>query len=251
MTLAASNVAQLALPSIAPLRNVLLLRRSLDHLVKRNPSLPGIGVFYGDPGVGKSKACAAAAAALGAVYVEIRSFFTKKTFLLALLNEMGIKPEKTIGEMVDQICQQLVLSKKPVILDEGDYLVKRHLIELVRDIYENSGAAILLVGEERFPMALRRESERFYDRVLEWQPAERTDMDDARKLARLYSPDVELKDDLVAAILKDSRYIARKVAVNIENVRQEAKKAGKRVMDLAAWGDRPFYTGDAPMRRTT
>jgi hypothetical protein len=45
----------------------------------------------------------------------------------------------------------------------------------VRDIYEGSGAAVLLVGEERFPMALKRASERFYDRVLKWQPAERAD----------------------------------------------------------------------------
>jgi hypothetical protein len=252
MTQAASNVAQLPLgspPSIAPLRNVLLLRRALDHLIKRNPNLPGIGVFYGDAGLGKSKACAAAAAALGAVYVEVRSFFTKKAFLVSILTEMGIKPADTIAEMVDQICQQLVLSKKPMILDEGDYLVKRKLIELVRDLYENSGAAILLVGEERFPMALRRESERFYDRVLEWQPAERTDMEDARKLARLYSPDVEIRDDLLAEILKASRGVARRVAVNIENVRQEAKKAAKRVIDAETWGGKPFYTGDAPMRR--
>jgi hypothetical protein len=247
---AASNIAQLPLPSIAPLRNVLLMRRALDHLMKRNSSLPGIGVFYGDAGLGKSKACAASAAAVGAVYVEVRSFYTRKAFLVAILAEMAIKPADTIAEMVDQICEQLFKSKKPLIIDEGDYLVKRKLIELVRDLYEGSGAAILLVGEERFPIALRKESERLYDRVLEWQPAERTDMEDARKLARLYSPDVEIRDDLLAEILKASRGVARRVAVNIENVRQEAKKAGKDKIDAETWNGKPFYTGDAPVRRT-
>lgn len=245
----ASNVTALRLPSVAPLRNVLLLRRAMDHLVKRSANLPGIGAFYGQAGLGKSNACASAASALRAIYIETRSHFTKKSFLLAILAEMGIKPERTTSEMVDQICQELMLSKRPLILDEGDHLVKRNLIELVRDIYEGSGAAIMLVGEERFPMALKRASERFYDRILEWVPAELADREDARKLAALYSPDVEIRDDLLGAILKASRGVARRIAVNIENVRQEAKKTNKRVMDAEAWGDRPFFTGDAPVRR--
>jgi len=246
---ASPNVAQLRMPNIAPLRNVLLLRKVMEQLMRRSANLPGIGVFYGKAGLGKSNACAAAAAAYRAVYIETRSHFTRKSFLLAILAEMGVKPERTTSEMADQICDQLMRSGQPLILDEGDYLVKRNLIDLVRDLYEGSGAAILLVGEERFPANLMRASERFYDRVLAWQPAERADMEDARKLARLYSPDVEVKDDLVGAILKASRGVARRIAVNIENVRREAQKAGKRAIDLATWGDRPFFTGDAPVRR--
>lgn len=236
------------LPNIAPLKNVLLLRRAMDHLVNRNANLPGIGAFYGQPGLGKSNACAAAAAALRAIYIEVRSHFTKKSLLLALLREMGIKPGRTTSDMVDQICQELMLSKRPLILDEGDHLVKRNLIELVRDIYEGSGAAILLVGEERFPAALKRASERFYDRVLEWQPAELADVQDARKLATLYSPDIDVKDDLLAEIVSVSGGVARRIAVNIENVRQEAKKLGKRAIDLQVWGSKPLFTGEAPVR---
>lgn len=244
-----TNVVSLRLPNIAPLKNVGLLRRSMEHLTKRSPNLPGIGVFFGTAGLGKSNACASAASAYRAVYIELRSHFTKKSFLLAVLAEMGIKPERTTSEMVDQICQELMLSKRPLILDEGDYLVKRNLLELVRDIYEGSGAAILLVGEERFPMALKRASERFYDRVLEWTPAELADLEDARKLAKLYAPDVEIRDDLLDDILKASRGVARRIAVNIENVRQEAKKAGKHAIDAKLWNGKAFYTGDAPVRR--
>jgi hypothetical protein len=75
-------------------------------------------------------------------------------------------------------------------------------------------------------------------------------LDDAKKLAQLYAPDVELKDDLLKAILSASRGIARKVSTNLANVNEEAKKAGKRAMGLAEWGERPLYTGDAPARRS-
>lgn len=250
MSNAAATVQTLRLPSVAPLRNVLHLKRVMDHLVNRSSmNLPGIGAMYGKAGLGKSNACAAAAASFRAVYVETRSHFNKTSFLLALLAEMGIKRARTTSEMVDQVCQELTLSRRPLILDEGDYLVTRHLIELVRDIYEGSGAAIILVGEETFPAALKRASERFYDRVLEWQPAELADLEDARKLARLYSSDVEIKEDLLARVLEESGRIARRIAVNLDNIRQEAKKGGHRTMDLAAWGKRAFFTGEAPMRR--
>ena len=246
---ASPNVAQLRMPNIAPLRNVLLLRKVMEQLMNRSANLPGIGVFYGQAGLGKSNACAAAAAAYRAVYIEMRSHFTKKSFLLAILAEMGVKPERTTSEMAEQICDQLMRSRQPLILDEGDYLVKRGLIDLVRDIYEGSSAAILLVGEERFPANLAKISERFYDRVLAWQPAERADMEDTRKLARLYSPDVDIKDELLAEVLKASRGITRRIAVNIENVRAEAKKAGKRAIDSDGWGGKAFFTGEAPVRR--
>ena len=249
MTGNTSTVTQLRMPNIAPLRNVTLLRRVMEHLTNRSANLPGIGAFYGKAGLGKSNACAAAAAATRAVYIETRSHFTKKSFLLAILAEMAIIPARTTSEMVDQICSELMHSRRPLILDEGDHLVTRHLIELVRDIYEGSGAAILLVGEESFPRALQRASERFYDRILEWQPAELADLDDTRMLAKLYSPDVAIADDLLAAIKDASKGVARRISVNIENVRQEAKRSGKGAINLGAWGSKPLFTGDAPMRR--
>ena len=242
-----NNVVTIRLPHIAPLRNVGKLRRMMEHLTKRSANLPGIGAFYGEPGVGKSNACAAAAAAYRAVYVEVRSHFTKKALLLALLNEMSIKPERTVSEMVDQVCQELMLSRRPLILDEGDYLVSRNLVEIVRDVYEGSGAAIVMIGEENFPKKLERASARMYGRVLDWQLADFADLEDTRKLARLYSPDVEIRDDLLEAV-KGRRGNARWIAVNIDAIREEAKKAGKRVMDLAAWGDRPFLGGEPPRR---
>jgi DNA transposition AAA+ family ATPase len=248
MSQTASNVTTLRLPNIAPLRNVLRLRRVMEHLTRRSANLPGIGAFYGQAGLGKSNACAAAASTYNAVYIETRSHFTKKSFLLAIMAEMGVKPAHTSSEMVDQICQELMLSRRPLILDEGDYLVSRNLIELVRDIYEGSGAAILLVGEERFPANLQRVSERFYDRVLEWVPAEPADRDDAHKLASLYSPDVQIGDDLLERVLERTRGVARKIAVNIEAIRQDGKKAGLRSIGLKEWGDKALYTGEPPRR---
>jgi DNA transposition AAA+ family ATPase len=247
MSETAANIIRL--PNVAPLRNVLLMRRMVDHLVNRRANLPGIGVLYGFAGLGKTNANAAAASAFRAIYVEVRDHFTRKLLLANVLHEMGIKAERTTGEMFEQVAAELQKSGKPLLLDMADYLISKHLINTVLDLHEASRGAIVLSGEEGFPKKLRRESERFYDRVLEFTLAELCDMGDARKLAAMYSPDVEIRDDLLGRLLERSGGVARKVAVNVETVRQEAKKLGLRVIDLKAWGDRPFNTGDAPERR--
>lgn len=244
-----SNVTALRLPHIAPLRNVLLMRRMVDHLRTRSANLPGIGVMSGFAGLGKSNACAAATSTFRAIYVECRDHFTRKTLLSAILHEMGVKPERTAADMFDQACDELEKSGKVLILDMADYLIKRHLVDTVLDLYEGSGAAIVLVGEERFPKNLKRESERMYDRVLEFVLAEKCDLDDARKLAGMYSPDVTIKDELIAQILSRSDGVARRVVVNVEAVRQAAKKAGKRTIGADDFDPKGFHTGVAPERR--
>ena len=62
----------------------------------------------------------------------------------AILSEIGASPEATISRMVDQISQHLALSGAPLLIDEADYLVKRGMIEIVRDIYEGSGSPVIL-----------------------------------------------------------------------------------------------------------
>lgn len=234
--------------TFAPLRNVLLAGRVMDHLVNRAPNLPGMGVLYGPSGYGKTTAVTNAAVRFRAVHIECRSYFTKKSLLLSILDEMGIKPGRTVYEMVNQICEQLVLSRRPLIIDEMDHIVDRNLVELVRDIYEGSKTPLLMVGEEQFPRKLKR-WERFHNRILEWQPAEPSDLEDAKKLAKLYSPDVAIADDLLAQIVQVTRGVTRRICVNVEQVRHEAKKAGHKSADLKAWGSRQLYTGEAPLRR--
>lgn len=236
----------------APLRNVQSCTRVMEHLITRAPNLPGMGVFYGASGLGKSFAAAACTNKFNAVYVECRSYFTTKSLLLSICKEMRLRAGATVYDMVSQISEQLSLSGRPLILDEMDHIVDKRLVEIVRDLYEASSAPILMIGEELFPAKLKR-WERFHNRVLDWQPAAPSDLADAKKLARVYSSDVEIADDLLERIVQASRGVARRICVNIELVRQEAKSSGtpKGGFDAARWGTRDFYTGEAPARRLT
>jgi hypothetical protein len=181
-------------------------------------------------------------------YVQAKSVWTKKHFLKAVLFEMGIKPGGTIPEMADQVAEELATSGRPLIIDEMDHLVDRNAVELVRDLYESSQAAILMIGEEALPAKLKK-WERMHGRVLAWVPAQPVTIADARQLTGLYCPRVQVADDLLGRLVELSHGSVRRVCVNLERVQEEAMLIGTDAMDLSLWGKRELYTGEAPKRR--
>lgn len=242
--------AAAAASTFASLTNVALALKTLDNLIKRPPNQPGLGVFCGFSGLGKSTALSVAANRYRAVYVACRSYDTKKSLLTSVTHEMGIEPGRaTVPELVALIADELMKSEKPLLLDDAHYMVNRNLIELVKDLYEASGAPILMAAEERFPKQLKR-WEQVDNRVLYWQLAEPCGLADARKLATLYAPKAVFADDWLAKCVSSVRGITRRVCTNIENARREADETGHRgEISLKWWADRPFFTGDAPQRR--
>ncbi len=234
--------------TVAPLTNISLCAGALDRAVNRSYHLPGMVVFYGPSGWGKSTAAAYTANRQRAYYIECKSTWTKKATLMAILKEIGIPAPKTIYEMTDVICEQLAKSGRPLIIDEMDHLVDKSAVEIIRDLYEGSGAAILLIGEERLPKKLER-WERFHGRILDFVPAQPCDLEDARHLARLYCRQVKIADDLMTDLHKASHGSARRICVNLERVAGEALSSGLDEIDAKQWGSRSFFTGEAPARR--
>lgn len=239
---------------VAPLQNVGLCLSALDRASKRPGHLPGLVVMHGPSGVGKSTAAAYVATRLDAYYVEARSSWTKRAMLEAILTSMDIRkgravqPARTISGMVDQAAEQLALSGRPLIIDEMDHVVERNAVELVRDLYEASRAAILLIGEEALPGKLAQ-WERFHGRILDWVAAQPADLDDARELRKLYCDRVQVADDLLADVVRAAEGSVRRICVNLERIQEVGQTDGHEVMDSATWGDRQLYTGRAPRRR--
>ena len=133
--------------SVAPLRNVSALVSLIEKVKSRTIGLPGLATFHGPSGYGKSTAAVYAANHFDTYQIQLKSCWTGKKMCAAILQEMGIPAKKTIADMVDQIAQELTFSDRPLLIDEADVLVKRNMIELVRDIYESSHTPVILIGE--------------------------------------------------------------------------------------------------------
>lgn len=233
--------------TIAELRNVSAANAALNLAMARPAHLPGIIALYGPAGWGKSTAAAYCANKTRAYYIACKSVWTRKSLLRAMCKEMCIDPADTLAGMLDQIAEQLVLSRRPLIIDEVDHIVRRNEVELVRDIYEVSLSSIMVIGEEMLPAKLKKTG-RFYSRVMHWVQAQPVSDDDASSLAKMYAPKIKFEPDLLRHIVSLAKGSIRRVCVNVELVRAEAAKQGLDTIGLTKWGKREFYTGEAPER---
>ncbi len=230
------------MPSVAPLRNVRAFAAMLDQLVERHPSLPGIGVFHGPSGFGKTMAATQAINRFNAICVEVGFSWTSRVLVDAILRELELARTPTVAEGVQTIIQALGESGRPLIIDEADHLLQKRTIELVREIHDRTGVPIALIGEEQMPDKMTR-WERFHNRVLVWEPAQRADMADLKLLAEIYCDSIEVDEMLLARLLKKCAGVVRRLSVNLARIREEALRRGNQRMTLADWGDQPLWTG--------
>jgi len=243
-------IAETRTPGIARIGNIAQCQTALERAISRSANLPGLVCFYGPSGWGKSLSSNYLCNTQRGYYVQVKSIWSKKVFLSKILGEMGIKPAHTTGEMLDQVCDQLSASGRPLVIDEMDHLVDKNAVELVRDIYEGSQAPILIIGEEQLPQKLKK-FERFHGRVLAFVPALPVTLADAHELAQVYAQGVQCGEDLLAHLVHESHGSVRRVCVNLDQAREEAAAHGANAIDLT-WCQKhsvKFYTGEAPKRR--
>jgi DNA transposition AAA+ family ATPase len=234
--------------TIAALGNVHALTELVERLRACPATLPRLGVFHGFSGFGKTTSAIYAANAFGAVHVQCKSYWSKKTLTEAILAELSATPGKTIAAQVDQICERLAVGDMPLIVDEADFLVSGKKIEIVRDIYEGSGAPVVLIGEELLPQRLTA-WERVHGRVLSWVAAMPAAASDVDHLCPIYARGIDIDADMRAQLLKASHGSVRRICVNLNRIAEFARTRGLPEVTLEAWGDRGFYTGEAPRPR--
>jgi DNA transposition AAA+ family ATPase len=233
------------------LKNVGRFMALTQRLIDRDPHLPGIGVCSGHSGLGKTYASIYAQNRTRAIRVEVGDSWTRRTFLQAILREVGstFRARVSIAELAEKVIGALGDDPaRPLIVDEGDKLVDKGLIEIVREIHEHSGAPVILIGEERLPDKLLT-VERVHNRVLDWFQAQPCDLEDAKALANAFAPKIAITDDLLDLILRQSQGRARRIVVNVARVGEFARNKGLHTVDAKKWGAEPFYTGEPPTAR--
>ncbi|WP_226779550.1 AAA family ATPase [Oceaniglobus trochenteri] len=234
--------------SVAPLTNVSALVGLISRVVDRNHNLPGLAVFYGPSGYGKTTAATYAANHFDAYSVQMKSVWRPVKLCEAILLEMGLKPARGIANMVEQIGELLATSNRPLLIDEADFLTQHKMVELVRDIYETSGTPIILIGEEELPQKFQP-WERFHNRVLDWVAAERAQRDELDHLARIYAPSITIESELLDRLMVGTRANIRRICENFDRMHEFSRARGLKTLTVKDWGEKDFFTGQAPAPR--
>ncbi len=213
--------------NLASTSNVALCYQAIDIAVNRNLNAPGLLVFHGHSGLGKTMSLTMVAHTFRAYYVQVKSVWTTRDFLRAVLHEMGIStPSRiTVGAMMELACAELSATNRPLLIDEADHLADKKRLPIVMDLYEGSGTPVMLIGEERLPAKIAQH-EKIHNRVLKWiaaQPCSRTDFD---KLAAIYAPQLNISDDLAEKILDKTHGVTRRVSTTLIEMADWANSHG-------------------------
>ncbi|MGO3934737.1 AAA family ATPase [Rhodopseudomonas pseudopalustris] len=246
------NTNELSTKGPVALKNVAAFMKLTMRLVDREPQESGFGVCHGFSGYGKTKASIFAQNRTGAIRIEVRDSWTRKTLLTSILKELMVKPSK--GDTIPDLSARAIRAlgedvRRPLFVDEADRLVDKRMIELVLELQECSGVPVILIGEENLPDKLAR-VERVYSRVLDWFTAQPCDLDDTRQLANAFAPAVSLTDDLLDEIRRKSGGRARRIINNLGYAKEIARNNNVATLDRATWGFHAYDTGTAPKTRS-
>ncbi|MEL7167561.1 MAG: AAA family ATPase [Pseudomonadota bacterium] len=179
--------------------------------------------------------------------VQAKSTWTSSYMAETIMRELGLKETRGVARMVDMIGGQLAKTARPLIIDDAQYLLKKGMVDVVRDIYESCQTPVILVGEEKLPQDLTK-WENVHNRMLAWTAALPCNMSDANHLAPIYCPDVAVEEDLLQVIVAAASGSIRRVATNLARVKEFCRQRNIRSVSMSQWGDRSFDTGQPPQR---
>lgn len=201
-------------------KNIKALVVLMEKLINRPLNAPGMGLIFGEPGLGKSKAILWWAMRNSAVIITAKNQMTVKWFLSDLLQELGETPlQHNNAYLFQQVVAKLTDKPKVLIVDEIDYLInQQRVIETLRDLHDKTGIPVLMVGMGLVDKKLSRHKHLF-DRVIEIYKFQPFDFEDVKNIVQTIC-EVEVSEDAVEFIFKQTNRFRQliKVISKIENI---------------------------------
>lgn len=146
-------------------KNVKNLISLLDEIQKLPANIPKLALVYGEHGLGKTHSIIWWATRNDAIYVRANNEINQNGLLKLIVEELGERPFFFMQENFNLILKHLRLRPKIIIVDEVDYLFNYHnAIEILRDIQDNTGVPIVLVGMGMLDKKIAR-YKHFEDRI--------------------------------------------------------------------------------------
>ena len=148
-------------------RNVKQMISMFNRLRDREDGVPGMGLIYGEPGLGKTYAITWWAAQNDAILIRSANLMSARWLLEEIIEELGEIPYNKFSDIFNQVIAQLIKTPRLIIVDETDYLtIDSRAVETLRDIHDKTNVPIVLVGMGTANKRLQRHKH-LYDRLLE------------------------------------------------------------------------------------
>lgn len=191
---------------------------------------PGMMMAYGEAGRGKTLAAQNAHSIGGGVYLRVWENWSQAAFLQALCYEIDGSRPYGANRCKIRIVEALGDEHRTIYVDEADRLPTGRLEDL-RDVHDETGCPICLIGELGLPARVRARS-RIDDRIpdefrIAFQPITTQDI----SLYALKAADLKLSGTACKIVHRMSRGNFRRAHNYVVSLEQMAKVAQTRKID--------------------
>ncbi len=140
----------------ATTRNVERFFAGMQAVESTDQGRVGMGLVFGEPGLGKTECAQKYAADGGHPYVRATHIMTPRSLLSAVVAELGEAPAFRTDDLFNQAVEQLLERPRTVIVDEVDYLIPSGAVEVLRDLNDITNCPVVLVGMHQADRKLQR-----------------------------------------------------------------------------------------------
>jgi len=228
---------------VKPLTNVYLLSSLIETLENRDIGLPGIGVFHGEPGVGKTHAAMFASAHQDILHIQLTNNYTSKFLFEKILNELGAREKGSTAYLEMRAQESLAQAGRTLVIDEADHALKPRMIDSIRFLHDRSDVPLILIGPYDFPAKLAKFTA-IASRVMQRVTAHPASLEDAQSLTGYYGRGIKIAPDLLEHIVTLRRGKVREICTCIAHVRTMARTWNMQTVTLKEWGKEPFPAGN-------
>lgn len=163
-------------------KNVKKLVTLFNEVQNLPPNIPKLALVYGEHGLGKTHSIIWWATRNDAIYVRANNEMTQNGLLKAIVEELGERAYFYMQENYNLILKHLKQNPQIIIVDEVDYLVgSKNVIEILRDIQDNTGVPIILVRMGAMDKKIAR-FKHFEDRIYKKLRFEHFSPDDIKEI---------------------------------------------------------------------
>jgi AAA domain len=217
---------------LIPITNVKNAIAAIQYLHTRPlQEMVGLGLIYGQPGVGKSRLAKMIAIQEGYIYIRLDATTSARSFLASLYKwcqrKEGVNVESVYGSSALILSKIVdILKRKPytIIVDEIDYAFgKKELLGTIRDIVDHTFSVVLMIGESTAKEDLLIANAHYFDRCNAFVRFELLSRKDTGIYLAAVS-EVAIDNDLIDHVYQKTTGNLRNVVNELRKIESLAKK---------------------------
>jgi DNA transposition AAA+ family ATPase len=212
-------------------RNYSKLSLAFANLKLLPSSAPKMGLGFGNFGLGKTFSLERVAAKENALLFRAAQTWSKTGVCEKICMELGLDSSGQSSRMYERIVESLLRDPRIIIIDEIDALLnpqKTQILEMFRDIHDETGVIVFYIGMEQANAKLKRHKH-YYSRIVELVEFENIKKDDIESFLGLC--DVKCSDDL-AQFFSERYPNLRQIKVMMTRAENKCKMNGIQELDL-------------------